>query len=363
MFDYNSSETIINGLYLPDGTTPAWRVLAKVADPSAAPVAGEDPFVNYFGGTQAFEVTRVAKYIDKYITQVYRNPFVTAVLEIATATVPTGGITGGTVYRLVIDAVLTQGSHSAEFARWAVHKGKPFFIEYRPLADVSNTTTAAAELAAGFKKGLKKYNMDETEITITTTGATIVVTAKSPFVRFKFIAIEELAAVGSGTGEDLEGNPASYFIAFDGTTATPAAGKFVISTPGKEGFGDYTFMISNLRIPTVEQVRFGGIFQDQLPVLGRNYTQFVIKYTKEREITGNSVLAAKAETKTSHTFYVQDTNVSDNTNPAYKFWADLVSVTADHLKETEVLTSNANSTLSATNDGILESTADNLPTT
>lgn len=363
MFDYNSSETIINGLYLPDGTTPAWRVLAKVVNPALPPVAGEDPFVNYFGGTNAFQVTRVAKYIDKYITQVYRNPFVTSVLEIATATVPTGGITGGTVYRLVIDAILTQGSQSAEFSRWAIHKGKPFYIEYRPTADISNTTSAAAQMTAAFVKGLKKYNMDETEVTITTSGATIIVTAKSPFVRFKFIAIEELAAVGSGTGEDLEGNPASYFIAFDGTTATPAAGKFVISTPGKEGFGDYTFMMNNLRLPTVEQLRFMGTFQDQLPIPGRNYTQFVISYTKEREITGNSVLAAKAETKTNHTFYVYDDGVSANTNPAYKFWADLVSVTNDHLKETEVLTSNANSTLSATNDGILNSTVDNLPTT
>lgn len=360
MFNYNSSETIINGLYLPDGTTPAWRTLTPVTDPSAAPVAGEDPIINYFGGAAAFEVTRVAKYIDKYITQVYRNPYVVAVNEVATATIPAAGLTGGTVYRLVVDAILTQGSQSGEFARWAIHKGKPFVIEAMPTADISTASASATWLAAAFNKGLKKQNIDEKELTITANAATVIVTAKSPFVRFKFIAIEELAAVGPGTGEDLEGDAASYFITFDGTTSTPASGKFVISTAGVEGFGDYTFMISNLRMPTVEQTRFQGIFQDQLPIPRANYTQFTINYKKERDITGNSVFAAQAETKTVHTFYVLDTGASANTNPAYKFWADLTSVTNDHLLETHIPDAK---TRSATNDGIIESTVDNPPLT
>jgi len=31
---------------------------------------------------------------------------------------------------LVIDAILDQGSNSAEYSRWAVHKGKPYLIEF-----------------------------------------------------------------------------------------------------------------------------------------------------------------------------------------------------------------------------------------
>jgi len=47
-----------------------------------APVAGEDPFINYFGGDKALHITRVAKYIDKFITQVWRNPFTATTYEV-----------------------------------------------------------------------------------------------------------------------------------------------------------------------------------------------------------------------------------------------------------------------------------------
>lgn len=359
MFDYNSSETIINGLYLPDGTTPQWRTLVAVVDPSQAPVTGEDPLINYYGGTTALEVTRVAKFIDTYITQVYRNPYVTAVLEQATGTVPTGGMAAGVVYRLVIDIIQSQGSQSAEYSRWAIHKGKPIYLEARSLTAITNTTSAATELVRQFNLGLKKANIDEKELTITSSTDTILVTAKTEFLRFKFIAVEQMSTIGSQTGEDMEGDPASYYIAFDGTTATPAEAKFVINRPGVEGFGTYTHMINNLRMPTVEQVRFGGIFQDQLPVVGRNYTQFVIEYTKTRDITGNNVVGAPSTSKTRHTFYVADDGVSANTNPAYKFWADVNTV----LGSNDLLRTNVPDakTRSSSNDGIINSTPDNPP--
>lgn len=360
MFDYNSSETIINGLYLPDGTTPQWRVLSKVADPSAPPVQGEDPLVNYFGGNKALEVTRVAKYVDKFITQIYRNPYVAPVMEVATGTVPTGGIAAGVVYRLVIDVILTQGSQSAEYARWSIHKGKPFYLEARSLTSISNTTNAATELVKQFNLGLKKANIDEKDLTITSNAATILVTAKSEFVRFKFIAIETKSSIGSGPGEDLEGDPANYFIQFDASTATPAEAKFVISTPGVEGFGTYNYMISNLRIPTVEQTRFAGIFQDQAPIPGAKYTQFSLTYTADRKITGTQAVGGKTTSETTHVFYILDTGVNSNANPAYKFWADVATVVINNNNLTNVPASNA-ANVSATNDGILESLIDNPP--
>lgn len=356
MFDYNSSETIINSLTLENGSN-AWTVLDKVADPSQAPVAGEDPMINYFGGDSAFFITRGPKFIDTCIKQVYRNPFVNGVLEKATGTVPAAGMAAGTVYRLVIDLILDQGSQSAEYARWAIHKGKPIMLEARSLTAL-NQANSAVFLANAFNAGLKKANIDEKELTIASSGNNITVEVKSTFVRIKFIAVEELSAIGYGVGYDMEGDPASYFIAFDPTISAPAAGKFYISTKGVSEFGTYHYMISNLRMPTVEQVRFGGVFQDQLPIPGAKYTQFTITYEKERQLTGTNALGAPATSRTTHVYYVLDTGVAANTNPAHKFWADLLTVATPKTKQTNVPDA---LTRGATNDGILESTVDNPP--
>lgn len=365
MFDYNSSETIINGLYLPDGVTPQWSIGSKVVDPSLAPVAGEDPFINYFGGEKSLNVTRLAKYIDKFITQVWRNPYTTIAYEKATLTIPTGGLVGGVVYRLSIDAILDQGSQSVEYSRWAIHKGKPYMIEFTTPTTISNTTTAATYVVTKLKKGLKNPDLGELELTITSTGAAVSIETLNAHVHFKSIAIEELSVIGTGTGEDMEGDVKAYLCEFDSSTSTPAAGKSVIVTKGDAGFGSYDWIIRNLRIPTVESIRFGGTFQDQLPRPGSYYTQFVIEYEKSREITGSNVIGAPATSKTRHTFFVLDTNVSANTNPAYKFYEDLKTVLGGTgVMEpfvTNVPDSSVTSTLSATNDGILTTTSDNLP--
>lgn len=363
MFDYNSSETIINGLYLPDGVTPQWSIGAKVADTSLPPVSGEDPFINYFGGDLSFNVTRVAKYIDKYITQVYRNPYTTVAYETQVMYTP-AAIVGGVVYRFNIDAILDQGSQSVEYSRWAIHKGKPYMIEFTSPTTVTAGANAAAYIVAQVTKGLKNPDLGELEMTLAVTGGTnVTVTSKNPYVHFKAINIEELLPIGSGTGQDMEGDVKSYHTtqAASGNAATTV----VITVVGDSGFGSYDWMIRNIRIPTVEAIRFGGTFQDQLPRPGAYYTQFVIEYEKTREITGSNVIGAPAVSKTRHTFFVIDDGVAQPTNPAFLFYANVQTVLGGvAVMEpfvTNVTDSNANSTLGAANDGILATTTDNAP--
>ena len=363
MFDYNSSETILNSLYLTDGVTSQWSILSKVADTSLAPVAGEDPFINYFGGDKALHVTRVAKYIDKFITQVWRNPYTTLAYEQQTIYTP-AALTGGVVYRLSIDAILDQGSHDAQYSRWAIHKGKPYLIEFTSTTTVTAGANAAAYIVAQCKKGLKNPDLGELELTFQVSGGTnVTITSKNAFVHFKEVVIEELYPIGSGSGQDMEGDVKTYHTTFatSGAVATTA----VVTTVGDIGFGSYDWMIRNLRIPTVEAIRFGGTFQDELPRPGSYYTQFVIEYEKTREITGSNVIGAPAVSKTRHTFFVLDTNAQNVTNPAYKFYADIQTVLGGGgVMEpfvTNVPDADAGSTLSGTNDGILATTGDNLP--
>jgi len=160
----------------------------------------------------------------------------------------------------------------------------------------------------------------------------------------------------------MEGDVKTYLCEFDATTSTPAAGKFVIVTVGDSGFGSYDWMIRNLRIPTVEAIRFGGTFQDELPRPGAYYTQFVLEYEKTREITGTNVIGAPAVSKTRHTFFVLDNGEDYRTNPAAAFYADVQEVLGGP-GYYEPFISNVPEAITAGvgDDGILNTTTDNVP--
>lgn len=342
MFSYNSSETIINGAYLTDGVTPQWSVVAQAANPSSVQ-AGEDVFVNYFGGEKALVVTRVVKFVDKFITQIFRTPAVAAVKETVVLTVPSGGLEANKTYRLVMDVILDQGSQSAEYSRWAIHKGKPYEIEFRTPTAISNTTDAATFMVTKIKKGLANPDFPQIAFTVTSSGAAITIVTKDAAVKFKSVNVELLNDTGGIT---------SYFIVFDATTATPAAGKAVVSVPGTLGFANYDWMIKNLRLPTVENLRFAGTMQDEYPIPGASYVQFTIDYEKPRDLVGNNALSAPATSKTNHTFYVIST-------AAAAFYTDLQTVLGGE-GVMEPFVSNVPDALSS-GDKILETTDDNPP--
>jgi hypothetical protein len=53
--------------------------------------------------------------------------------------------------------------------------------------------------------------------------------------------------------------------------------------PGLEAFGDYNWMIHNLRLPTIANTYFWSVTKSEMPVVGGNYTQFIIRVCKERD--------------------------------------------------------------------------------
>jgi hypothetical protein len=214
-------------------------------------------------------------------------------------TVPTGGLEAGKVYRVVMDVILDQGNQSAEYSRWAIHKGKPYEVEISTPTAITNTTDAATYIVTKLKAGLINPNVGAIPFTITSSGAEVTIVTKDPAIKFKSVNVELLPATFDG---DI-----TYLIVFDGTTATPAAGKAVVSVPGTLGFANYDWMIKNLRLPTVENLRFAGTMADEYPIVGATYVQFTLEYEKPRDIVGNNVLSSPAVSKTTHTFYVNST--------------------------------------------------------
>ena len=77
-------------------------------------------------------------------------------------------------------------------------------------------------------------------------------------------------------------------------------------TPGLEAFGDYNWILHNLRLPTAANYypwspanRMG-----EMPVPGQTYHQFIIRLKKERDGIMGEIVGARGTSVTTHVLYV-----------------------------------------------------------
>ena len=234
----------------------------------------------YSGDANAFIVTRVNTFKRANIVSAYKRAYSAGVKEVAKVTVPT--IATGTVARLTVDVRLSQQTDS-EYANTYLYFKKPVVIE------IVASGTAATD-ATAFKNQLiaLKDRFGFAYITATTNGADIILTATNNNQRFFSATIEkEKASTNSIILPEYE---------------NVTAGTFSVTTPGKIGFGDDEYMIKSLMIPTLENTRYFGINKEERPVLGGNYTEFVIRYSVDKVDDG---IVAGNKSITTHVFYVK----------------------------------------------------------
>lgn len=234
----------------------------------------------YSGDANAFIVTRVNTFKKANIVSVYKRAYSAGVKEVAKVTVPT--IAAGTVARLTVDVRLSQQTDS-EYANTYLYFKKPVVIE------IIASGTAATD-ATAFKNQLiaLKDRFGFAYITATTSGADIILTATNNNQRFFSATIEkEKASTNSIILPEYE---------------DVTAGTFSVTTHGKLGFGDDEYMIKSLMIPTLENTRYFGINKEERPILGGNYTEFVIRYSVDKVDDG---IVAGNKSITTHVFYVK----------------------------------------------------------
>jgi hypothetical protein len=87
-------------------------------------------------------------------------------------------------------------------------------------------------------------------------------------------------------------------------------------TPGIEAFGDYNWIIHNLRLPTAANTNFWAPTKYEMPVVGQVYTQFIIRLITNRDGIGGEVVGQRATSVTTHVLYVAG-KISDTSSAAY----------------------------------------------
>ena len=246
-------------------------------------------------------VKRVANFKKENIAAIYKAE--ASEPENAKVTIDLTGVsaTAGDVLRLSIYVGLSQASQDSRYSNDMIYKGKPFSVDF-----VWQDT--AANSAKKLVETIKKYSLlvyGEKLLTASNSGAFITIEATNEYQRFKrvdlekfektpdeypysgkYTVIKSLSNIASKTSTQLNGTTEGFFA-------------------GKEGFGTYSFLLHNLRLPTSARTRAFGINQDETPIVGAKYNQYTIHYCANRGVLGLNAVGDTVKSVTTHVFYVK----------------------------------------------------------
>ena len=254
----------------------------------------------------SLNVKRVSKFLKPNVVSIYKA--VANDPEMAKVTLDLSQINGtdGESYRLSVYIGLTQASQESRYANDLILKGKPFTVDFV-------WKTSAADVAKNLVKIINKYAVmvyGEKLLNVSYSGAYLTIEAVNEYQRFRKVNIEKFdkdAYFGRGeynavrTLEDLSEQDSSA--ALTGTVE----GYFV----GKEGFGTYSYLLHNLRIPTAMRTRAFGVNLDENPIIGAKYNQYTIHYCADRGVLGTNAVGDTVKSVTTHVFYVNQSVASE----------------------------------------------------
>lgn len=232
-------------------------------------------------------------------------------------------------YRFVFYIKLHNSDQSSVYSNSLVYKGKPLFLEFSVKAGETKATVAARikSLAAKYQvffvqEQLLNVNVvDSVKVKFTGVDGHQMLT-KAVLQKYNPNAKAIDCCTNEGDYEDIiTGVPRVYeltssytvkpitsgkkaqYITEDGTTAS-ITGNLVSIEPGIPAFGDYDYIMRNLRIPTTANTGYWAVTKNELPIVGGTYDQYTIELCKERDGIAGEVVGMRATSVTTHVFYV-----------------------------------------------------------
>lgn len=284
--------------------------------------------------------------------------------------------TGETTGRIALYLGLSMGSQDSFYSNALVYKGKPFYVEF-PVKSTDTADVVAKRVAKIAKKYLLFETGEKEKILTVTTVATPAVQADAGN------NIEAADAVGTVTFEAVNGyqiikkaelqsyDPKAYTIdccsdqgdfitiktgvpviyEIDNSTGLATAGDpaqkldengeatgldpdEVAILPGLEAFGDYNWIIHNLRLPTAANTGFWSVTKQmgELPIPGQEYTQFIITMCVDRDGIAGQVVGNRATSVTTHVIYAAG-KTTDASGAAKEIYTALNTLFSAKIKE------------------------------
>lgn len=235
-------------------------------------------------GSDNIEVRRVNKFLKSNVSAMYKRAASDPVIGKAEFIITNPG---AGIYRLKLYIRLS-GSQNSYYSNDFVFKGKPFVYEFR----ITSGSTAATDVAKEIKRVIDKIQAFYGDKYIKTEVAEnkLIIHGVDEYQLFTEAKIQKLNTAAN--------NPLTNEVFEDVIEGT--------ITKSVEGFGTYTHILKDLRLPTIEARRFEAVNQEELPVPGAKYNQYIIEYKVDRGLFGGAAVGQQVTSKTTHVFYVLD---------------------------------------------------------
>lgn len=235
-------------------------------------------------GSDNIEVRRVNKFLKKNVSAIHKRAASDPVIGKAEFTITNPG---AGIYRLKLYIRLS-GSQNSYYSNDFVFKGKPFVYEFK----IASNSTTATDVAKEIKRVIDKIQAfyGDKYIKTEVAGDKLTIHGVDEYQLFTEAKIQKLNTAAN--------NPLTNEVFEDVTKGT--------ITKSVEGFGTYTHILKDLRLPTIEARKFEAVNQEELPVPGAKYNQYIIEYKVDRGLFGGAAVGQQVTSKTTHVFYVLD---------------------------------------------------------
>lgn len=241
--------------------------------------------------------------------------------ELCEATVDLSKITFGDakVARLYIYVGL-EGSEESIYANDWYRKGMPLSVSFAVSDDADEMAKAIVNTVKSFNVFTKvKKVLDVTAGTEATAGVlTIKGTHEHQRLQKIAILVEDVKSLFGEEKAVVEWNlrDALYHAgeAEDAMGAEAYATKTGVTLveEGVNGFGTYSQLIKDLRLPTAAHTGWLNVQKDEMPVVGAVYTQYIINYYAPSTANPSfTALGNRSMSETTHVFWVREDLVSD----------------------------------------------------
>lgn len=245
--------------------------------------------VKFEGKNNQFRVKRVGRFNKDSVKYISKREGYKGIISTATFTPPTAPSEAGAedFYRIELFMRLSGSQASTMATAATVYKSKPIHIEFK-VAHGDNASTIADNMVKAvrfFQQNLYPY------IKASKNESKVVISGTDEYEVFNKAELQKLVS-------------ATVSVYPDDQNQYKKVSEAVIAN-GKEGFGTYTYIMKNLRLPTLEALRFGSPTQDEMPVIGMLYNQYTLEYCKDRGIMGSDAVGDTVTSITHHVFFVR----------------------------------------------------------
>jgi hypothetical protein len=193
-----------------------------------------------------------------------------------------------------------EGSEESIYANDWYRKGMPLSVSF--------AKDTAANMATAIADTIKKFNVFtkvKKILDVTASGSNLVIEGTHEHQRIQKIAILVNDATSLVGEEKVVLEWTLQDARYNNKLTTEYHG-VTVNKEGRNGFGTYSQLIKDLRLPTGLHTNWSSVQKDEMPIVGALYTQYIINYYAPS--TANPSFTAvgnRSMSETTHVFWVK----------------------------------------------------------